>query len=607
MRKAQRIITKRLGAFMMILCIIVGILPVTALASEQRSIKSGYCGPLVRWNYSYGVLTISGEGAMYDFPLRDSVWKKPPWYDNWSGNIKKVVICDGVTNIGERAFQQCWYLQSVTISDSVTDIGDSAFKFCYDLTDITIPDSVVRIGKEAFYNCKKMKHIKIPDSITSISNGAFKMCLELSDIEIPDSVTSICNLAFYQCLSLKHIVLPDNLKSIGYRAFCDCSGLKDITIPGSVTSIDDKAFDMCTRLTNILVDDENRDYASDNGILFTKNKDTLIRYPAGETAESFSIPQTVTKIGNYAFNYSGVRYVEIPDSIMVIGNGVFLYSNFVEAVYAGTEEDWNRIEIYSENEILDGRVQYKEDIQIPVKPENPEKPEKPEAPNVSIDSVTLNRNEGAVDLLKDWESFMKESEDSALISVGVNWDGLTGGRICLAQDEEHYIELPVDGSALKITPGQSFEPGKELYAAVFDADGNVIVWKRVCLNIRDSILKSLILTSENGQTFDLIREQAVYEKDSDDFATVYADADWGYYYHGKVYLMQESNKISLGSGGVITSVIPGKDFEAGLPVYAVVENIYGGVMEKRQIYLSIQGKGGIQSALLDRNGSGFSR
>ena len=138
-------------------------------------------------------------------------------------------------------------------------------------------------------------------------------------------VTSIGRMAFYGCSGLTSITIPKGVTSIGAWAFEDCSGLTSITIPDSVTSIGGGSFSHCSGLAAIKVSENNKYYISDNGILFNKNKSELICYPAGKTGKSYSIPDSVTSIGNSAFSYcSALTSITIPDSVTSIGNNVFL-------------------------------------------------------------------------------------------------------------------------------------------------------------------------------------------------------------------------------------------------------------------------------------------
>ena len=184
----------------------------------------------------------------YDYDSNQS-----PVYNN--SDVKKIVIEDGVTSIGDYAFRGCSSLTSITLPDSVTSIGDCAFVFCVGLSSITLPDSVTSIGDSAFKNCSSLTSITIPDRVTSIEPYAFDNCSSLTSITIPNSVTSIGASAFYNCRSLTSITIPDRVTSIESRAFTGCRSLTSITIPDSVTSIGYATFAGCSSLTSITIPD----------------------------------------------------------------------------------------------------------------------------------------------------------------------------------------------------------------------------------------------------------------------------------------------------------------------------------------------------------------
>ena len=150
----------------------------------------------ITWNLSEdGTLTISGTG---DIPG----YGDAPWFSR-SYEIKKVIIKDGVTNIGNNAFFDYPALTSVEIPNSVTSIGESAFFQCMRLTSVTIGNSLTRIGKRAFENCTALLSVEFPNSLTNIEESAFGNCFVLTSITIPNSVTSIGNNAFVNCVNLK--------------------------------------------------------------------------------------------------------------------------------------------------------------------------------------------------------------------------------------------------------------------------------------------------------------------------------------------------------------------------------------------------------------------
>ncbi len=283
----------------------------------------------ITWTLSDdGTLTISGT----DMPNYSS--GQVPWYSQ-KDKIKKIIIKNGVTNIGSYAFNGCSVLTSLTIPNSVTSIGSkaldgtkwydnqpdgvvyagkvlykykgtmpsntkidikegttgiaaSAFNGCSDLTSLTIPNSVTNIGGSALRGCSGLTSITIPNSVTSIGYSVFSSCSGLTSITIPNSVTSIGGSAFSGCSGITSIIIPNSVTSIGELAFKGCSGITSIIIPNSVTSIGGSAFSGCSVLTSII------------------------------------IPNSVTSIGESAFKgCSGITSIIIPNSVTSIGKSVF--------------------------------------------------------------------------------------------------------------------------------------------------------------------------------------------------------------------------------------------------------------------------------------------
>lgn len=176
---------------------------------------------------------------------------------------------------------------------------------------------------------RTLKQLKIPESINNeniiaIGKNAFEGCWALTNIEIPNSVTSIGDFAFMGCTSLQNIKIPDGVTHIGANAFDHCIKLASIAISNSVINIAVNAFSSCTSLTNIVVDNGNPYYCSIEGNLFSKDRKTLVYYAIGKIQTSFTVPNSVTCIGNSAFS-GGVKLmsVAIPNSVISIGNYAF--------------------------------------------------------------------------------------------------------------------------------------------------------------------------------------------------------------------------------------------------------------------------------------------
>ena len=243
----------------------------------------------------------------------------------YCSNITSVTIPDSVTSISQFAFLNCKNLTEVTIPYSVTSIDDWAFSGCSSLASITILNSVTYIGDAAFYSCASLTSITIPNSVTEIGDSAFGGCESLTSVTIPDSVTSIGGNAFSDCTSLTGITIPESVTSIGGRAFENCTNLTSVTIPGSVAGIGDGAFNGCTSLIAINVATGNQNYISVNGVLYNKDKTTVICYPAGKKDKSYTIINGVTYIGEHAFEYcTSLTSITIPSGVMGIGDWAFL-------------------------------------------------------------------------------------------------------------------------------------------------------------------------------------------------------------------------------------------------------------------------------------------
>ena len=213
-----------------------------------------------------------------------------------------------------------------TVPEGVTHIGDEAFKGCKNLTSIRLPFSLTSIGDDAFRHCLKLKSVTLPFRLTSIGNGAFQECQSFEAIIVPEGVEIIRPRTFLNCLKLKSITLPSSLKEIRGGAFRGCKALKTIKIPENLEKIGNNAFDGCRALETFVVDKNNLKFTSINGVLFTKNRKTIFRYPEGKKKKKneYSIPKDVVNIGSGAFSgCSSLKLIRLPDGVTVIGDSAF--------------------------------------------------------------------------------------------------------------------------------------------------------------------------------------------------------------------------------------------------------------------------------------------
>ena len=168
-------------------------------------------------------------------------------------DLQNVALPNGITSIGNHAFEYCDALIGVTIPDGVTSIGDGAFYNCNALTKVTIPDGVISIGLETFYGCTALTEVTIGEGVTSIGQNAFYDCYALTKVSIPDGVISIGDGAFCRCFALTEVNIGIGVTSIGISAFDDCTALTEVTIPDSVISIGSYAFNCCSALTEVTI------------------------------------------------------------------------------------------------------------------------------------------------------------------------------------------------------------------------------------------------------------------------------------------------------------------------------------------------------------------
>jgi archaellum component FlaG (FlaF/FlaG flagellin family) len=206
----------------------------------------------------------------------------------------------------------------------VTSIGNYAFYRCASLAGITLPDGVTSIGDQAFYDCTSLASITLPDSLTSIGEWAFGSCRSLQGtLTLPDSLVSIGNNAFRGCSNITSVAFGSGLESIGAWTFMRCTSLTSITLPESLTSIGEGAFWGCTSLSAINVPPGNPAYSSEEGVLFNKDKSTLIKCPATKSG-AYIIPDSVTTIGTRTFrDCTSLTSIFIPGTVTSIGRPLY--------------------------------------------------------------------------------------------------------------------------------------------------------------------------------------------------------------------------------------------------------------------------------------------
>ena len=281
----------------------------------------------------------------------------------YTGQDQKLVIpesVDGhrVISIGKRAFTGA-RITEVTVAASVREIRDNAFEHCDKLTAVRLPEGVEIIGEGIFWQCQKLKTVNLPDTLKEIGDEVFFDCkaltavqlsaghplLELADgvlfvraakrliwypnrksnksYAIPEGTAAIGRYAFGFVNSLTAVQIPDSVTEIAYSAFTECKKLQEINIPAQVTELDG-VFRSCNSLKQIQVSPENPVFYSLDGVLFRKESQQLVLYPAGRSEKKYVIPEGTLEIGTDSFSTaSHLVEVEIPGTVRKIGSCAF--------------------------------------------------------------------------------------------------------------------------------------------------------------------------------------------------------------------------------------------------------------------------------------------
>ena len=310
---------------------------------ELFAANSNSCGEGLTWKLSYyGTLTISGTGKMASYSPGDA-----PWYSRRT-QIRKITISEGVTSIGEYAFEECTNVTSISIPGSVTELNEYCFSACESMKSITIPQSVTRIADGVFVACEKLtdiyyggtdaswKHITswnagLGGNVTIHSTGVFtgkcgdNLTWKIDNNEVltisgtgripdyndPSSGGNNTAPWYGYAYQIKKVVLGSGVQNIGNNAFAGCYGMTDITIPDGVTSIGDSAFDWCSALTEISIP----------GTVSSIGDSAF--YGCSALTE-ISIPGTVSSIGDSVFSgCSALTEISIPDTVSSIGDSAF--------------------------------------------------------------------------------------------------------------------------------------------------------------------------------------------------------------------------------------------------------------------------------------------
>jgi RNA polymerase sigma factor (sigma-70 family) len=249
------------------------------------------------------------------------------------------LIPEGVRHVSRRAFADCKYLKEATIPASLLYIEQYVLPFdgCESLTDILVaPTNTMLCSLDGVlydksqtslleYPCGKQDaSYELPGGLRYIGCHAFADCTFLRELTMPGTVEQIEDYAFSRCTGLTNVRFSKGLLQIGFCAFEGCSALTEVTLSDQVAEIEGMAFNGCTSLASYQVAPGNPNFCTQDGVLFNREKTTLLKYPAGKRDASYEIPAGVTEIALRSFEDSAyLTELTIPDSVTTIGGLAF--------------------------------------------------------------------------------------------------------------------------------------------------------------------------------------------------------------------------------------------------------------------------------------------
>ena len=255
----------------------------------------------------------------------------------YAGDAASVTIPDGVTIVGNSAFERNTSLTAVVLPDSVVTIGANAFQSCTGLTKAELSSKLEKIANYAFDNCKALKEIQIPETVTEIGSGAFQYCAGLTELTLPEGLQTIGESAFAGCSGLTRLAIPDGVQSVGINAFHSTSAQLCCSMGSrAAEALSRRGYDFCTETWKLRYTFDSDKQV--NGLRAERylGSDAAVTLPEGTTLiggsafkdcafiTSVTLPEKLLSIGNYAFSgCTGLTEIVIPDSVTTIGSYAF--------------------------------------------------------------------------------------------------------------------------------------------------------------------------------------------------------------------------------------------------------------------------------------------
>ncbi|MBQ8228980.1 MAG: leucine-rich repeat protein [Clostridia bacterium] len=308
-------------------------LNLTVVSFAEDLSDSGTCGEGVNWSYDKmsKELSIFGNGAIDDN------------YTGWDSlmfRVKSIVISQGITSIGNRAFDYFMFLENVSIAQSVNSIGANAFKYCRSLKSIEIPDGVTFIGPCAFRGCSSLFEIVIPNSVTDIGIFAFSKCKSVKSVDIPDSMSKIRLGTFKNCSSLKELTLTYSLEKVAFGSFVGCGEIDTVNYTGTQEQWDKVSAEFsgldkskvtagCIQYSGLCGEKVEWSYDEEHKALAISGEGRIKDDYCGwenlkNTIEYVKVEDGVTSIGKNAFSdFSNLKEIYLGESVSVISEQAF--------------------------------------------------------------------------------------------------------------------------------------------------------------------------------------------------------------------------------------------------------------------------------------------
>ena len=316
--------------------------PMATLPYVENVTASGNLTPDISWvlDGDTGTLTVAGKGKIPSYGAPSYA----PWYD-YKDSIKTIIIGEGITEVGLRAFHWSINCTKVVLPESLIAVREYGFNNLRNLKSITLPSNLKIIEHCGFSECVALESIVLPDSVTTVDASAFANCYALKSATLSAGMKYIPSSMFFGDYRLTNVVLPEGITFIDDTAFADC-GFKTFTIPSTLTKLGSSSFAGCKSLSKFIVEEGNTVYKSVDGVLFSADGTHLISYPAAKIG-AYHIPEgtkyvddsafreqqymtevffpsSLVEIGRYSFSYcKSLGKVTFPSTLLVLGDDAF--------------------------------------------------------------------------------------------------------------------------------------------------------------------------------------------------------------------------------------------------------------------------------------------